>query len=99
MLRKAAGSREGYEDEPPDVPYEPPNKAYRDYDRGPDRRFARLLMGGSPGLEWPDFGALGVKTHSSLGYGPIYRGRLRGAKVLVLADQQSHDDLFMGRAL
>ncbi len=56
-------------------------------------------MGGKPGLEWPDFQSAGVNAHPSFGYGPIYRGRLRGAKICVLADQQSHDDLFTGRAL
>jgi len=95
----APGSSDGYQDEPGDVPYEPPNNRYRDYDRGPDPRFARLLMGGQPGLEWPDFESLGIRAHPSLGYGPIYRGRPRNAKVLVLADQQSPDDLFTGRAL
>jgi hypothetical protein len=56
-------------------------------------------MGGEAGLEWPDFTALGVTTHSSFGYGPIYRGRPAAARVLVLADQESHDDLFLFRAM
>ncbi len=93
------GSPEGFAAAPEDVPYEPPRKRYRDYDPGPGRRFARLMMGGSAGLEWPDFEALGVTAHPSFGCGPIYRGRPRRAKVLVLADQGSYDDLFTGRAL
>jgi hypothetical protein len=60
---------------------------------------ARLLMGGEPDLAWPDFNASGVRAHPSFGYGPIYRGRFKNIKVLILADQESHDDLFTGRAL
>ncbi len=66
---------------------------------GPSRQLARLMMGGEPGLAWPDFTALGATAHPSFGYGPIYRGRLSQARILVLADQESHDDLFMFRAL
>jgi uracil-DNA glycosylase len=95
----APGTPEGYAESPGDVPYEPPKQKYRDYDKGPGRQFARLFMGGQRGLEWPDFSALGVTMHPSLGYGPIYRGRPGKANVLILADQQSHDDLFTGRAL
>ena len=60
---------------------------------------ARLFADHKSGLEWPDFNALGAEAHPSFGIGPIYRGRLRKAKVLIFADQQSHDDLFTGRAL
>ena len=93
------GSQEGYSQEARDLPYEPPKKRYRDYDKGPGRRWAKLLMGGVTGLEWPDFGAMGAAVHSSLGYGAIYRGRPSGVNVLIFADQQSQDDLFTGRAL
>lgn len=92
------GSTEGYQQEPNDLAYEPPRESYRDYDRGPSQTWARLLMGGRTGFEWPDFGALGVTSHESLGWGPIYRGRTSGAKALILADQRSHDDLFLFRA-
>jgi uracil-DNA glycosylase len=95
----ALGILEGYAESPGDVPYEPPKRKYRDYDKGPGRQFARLFMGGQRGLEWPDFNALGVTMHPSLGCGSIYRGRPNKASVLILADQQSHDDLFTGRAL
>ena len=84
---------------PPDLPYEPPKKAPLDFDRGPSAAMARLLVGGAPGLPWPDFGALGAISHPSLGLGPIYRGRLAKASLLVLADQESQDDLFTGRAM
>jgi uracil-DNA glycosylase len=96
---QAPGDAAGYADEAGDVPYEPPKNQYREYDKGPGSSFARLLMGGKPGLAWPDFNALGAHAHPSFGTGPIYRGRPDQARVLILADQQSHDDLFNGRAL
>lgn len=95
----AAGSATGYDDGPGDVPYGPPMTDYHDYDRGPDPATARLLMGGTPGYEWPDWAALGADGHPSFGAGPIYRGRPDDATVIVLADQRSHDDLFTCRAL
>jgi hypothetical protein len=95
----ATGSREGYAAEPGDLPYEPPKQSFAGFDAGPGPSFARLMMGGEPGLAWPDFAALGVTAHSSFGYGPIYRGRPGEARVLVLADQESHDDLFLFRAM
>lgn len=95
----ALGDPEGYAAQAGDVPYEPSKEDYRDYDKGPGRKFARLLMGGEAGFEWPDFAALGVTAHPSFGHGPIYRGRPGQAHVLVLADQRSHDDLFTGRTL
>lgn len=82
-----------------DRPYESPRTDYNAFDPGPGEKWARLLMGGEPGFEWPDFNTLGVKPHKSFGTGPIYRGRLDEATVLILADQESHDDLFTGRAL
>lgn len=95
----AKGSPEGYAQQSGDVPYEPPRKEHHEYDKGPSRTFAKLFMGGETGLEWPDFNALGATTHPSFGHGPIYRGRPNRADVLIVADQQSHDDLFTGRAL
>jgi uracil-DNA glycosylase len=95
----ADGSPDGYADQPGDLPYEPPRILYREYDRGPVASMARLFMGGNAGLAWPDFEALGLRAHASFGFGPIYRGRPEQARILILADQQSHDDLFTGRAL
>jgi uracil-DNA glycosylase len=95
----AEGSRDGYSDEPGDLPYEPPRAAPNAFDPGPPASLARLLLGLEPGFPWPDFPALGVTIHPSFGVGPIYRGRFRGLSLLVLADQASHDDLFTGRAL
>jgi uracil-DNA glycosylase len=88
----AFGSTEGYRDEPADLPYEPPRRSYLQYDRGPDPGMARLLCALWPRME-------GATGHPSLGFGPVYRGLLAGATVLVLADAASHDDLFTGRAL
>jgi uracil-DNA glycosylase len=98
-IHNADGTPEGYAAQPGDLPYEPARVAYRAYDRGPSPGMARLFMSGSAGLAWPDFGALDLQTHASFGFGPIYRGRPEQAQVLILADQQSHDDLFTGRAL
>jgi uracil-DNA glycosylase len=95
----ANGSLTGYSDDPTDLPYEPPIADYRAFDRGPGATMARLLMGGRPGLEWPDFHALGADAHPSFGFGPIYRGRPEDATVILLADQRSYDDLFTCRAL
>jgi hypothetical protein len=95
----AIGDPAGYAAAPEDVPYEPPKDDYFDYDKGPGSKFARLLMGGVSDLAWPDFKLLGANAHLSFGTGPIYRGRTEAAFVLILADQQSQDDLFTGRAL
>ncbi len=93
------GSKDGYDDEPGDLPYEPPKHSFGDYDPGPPSTIARLLQGGDASCPWPDFAALGVTSHTSFGRGPIYRGRFADARLLILADQESHDDLFMFRAL
>jgi uracil-DNA glycosylase len=95
----AAGSRDGYEDDPGDLPYEPPRAAATAFDPGPPSGLARLLLGMEPGLAWPDFAALGVTAHASFGVGPLHRGRFEDLSLVVLADQASQDDLFTGRAL
>lgn len=88
----AGGSTEGYGQDRGDLPYEPPRRSYLDFDSGPDRTMARLL---TPNWASP----AGGSGHASLGFGPIYRGRLEDVTMLVLADQGCHDDLFTGRAL
>ncbi len=95
----AAGTHEGYDADAGDLAYEPSRAQAAVHDRGPDATMARLLQGGAPGLAWPDFTALGVRAHPSLGWGPVHRGRYRGVSLLVLADQESSDDLFTGRAM
>jgi uracil-DNA glycosylase len=95
----AGGSNAGYDDDPGDLPYEPPRATPRSFDAGPPASLARLLLGGEPGLDWPDFAALGVTSHPSFGTGPIYRGRFGQLSLIVLADQTSDDDTFTGRAL
>ncbi|MGK5086378.1 hypothetical protein WDW86_02375 [Bdellovibrionota bacterium FG-2] len=83
---------------PQDVPYESPKstEGRRLYDEGPGE-FADELMGVA-GDHWPDFTSLGVTQHASFGTGAIYRGNLKNPKILVLADQESNDDLFSTRA-
>jgi hypothetical protein len=95
----AEGSRDGYGDDPGDLPYEPPRASPTAFDPGPPAGLARLLLGLEPGFAWPDFAALGVTSHPSFGVGPVYRGRFRDLGLVVLADQASDDDLFSGRAL
>jgi uracil-DNA glycosylase len=95
----ATGSAEGYSDDAGDLPYEPPRATPTAFDPGPPATLARLLLGGEPGLGWPDFTALGVTAHPSFGMGAIYRGRFRDLSLIILADQASNDDLFTGRAL
>jgi len=94
-----AGTAVGYAADPGDLAYEPPQKAYREYDLGPGSSFARLLQGGLAGRGWPDFEALGLPAHPSYGTGPIFRGRLGKPAILLIGDQESHDDLFTFRAL
>jgi uracil-DNA glycosylase len=94
-----AGSTEGYEDEPGDLPYEPPRADYDEFDPGPGVTIGRLLQGGYATFPWPDFTTFGLRHHPSFGHGPVYRGRLSRPAVLFVADQGSHDDLFTGRAL
>jgi uracil-DNA glycosylase len=95
----ADGSRDGYRDDPGDLPYEPPRADPTAFDPGPPADLAKLLLGMETGLVWPDFAALGVTAHPSFGVGAIYRGRFRNLSLIVLADQASNDDLFTGRAL
>lgn len=79
---------------PEDFPWESPKSAEgrRIYDQGPGD-FAPLMT------NWPDFSALGITSHKSLGFNGTYRGNLDNAKVVILADQESNDDMFSTRAL
>jgi uracil-DNA glycosylase len=95
----AGGSADGYSPDAGDLAWEPPRRAHKDFDRGPGPTFAALLQGGRPGLAWPDFSSFGLKCAPSLGTGPIFRGRLDRPSILIVADQQAHDDLFTMRAL
>ncbi len=95
----AGGSAAGYAAHADDLPYEPPRHDHSAFDAGPPAAWARLLMGGEAGLDWPDFAALGLPCHPSFGFGPILRGRPAQASVVVLADRDSHDDLLTARAM
>lgn len=92
------GSKAGFQQDAGDIEVEPPRADPLAFDRGPGA-FAALLGGTEPGLDWPDFAALGLAAHPSFGFGPSYRGRLTSPSLLVLADQDGHDDLFNARAL
>jgi uracil-DNA glycosylase len=80
---------------PEDFPYESPKSAEgrRQYDQGPGAEFAPLMT------NWPDFAALGITSHKSLGFNGTFRGNPENAKVVILADQESNDDMFSTRAL
>ena len=93
------GTAEGYEESTNDVPYEPPVDDHMDYDNGPTKSFLKMVLGGYPGLEWPDFQVLGITSHQSFGWMTLFRGRPQKAHFLILADQHSTDDLFSMRAL
>ena len=93
-----AGTQDGYDAPPGDRAWEPPRLAHGDFDRGPGTKFARLLQGGLAGFVWPDFNSFGLRCEASFGTGPIFRGRLDKPSILVLTDQESHDDLFTMRA-
>lgn len=96
----ATGTNAGYSSHADDLPYEPPRHDFKEFDKGPPTvAWARLLMGGEPNLDWPDFQALGLPCHPSFGFGPIYRGRPEQASVLVLADRDARDDLLTSRAV
>ncbi|MEK6704240.1 MAG: hypothetical protein AABZ06_00465 [Bdellovibrionota bacterium] len=83
-----------------DVAWESPKsqEGRRQFDPGPGT-FSKVLTGQLQGYAWPDFNSLGVTSHPSWGNTQIYRGRLDLARVLILADQESNDDIFSGRAL
>ena len=49
----AGGSRDGYDDDAGDLPYEPPRAAATAFDPGPPASLARLLLGAEPGFGWP----------------------------------------------
>lgn len=93
-----------------DVPYEPPKYYSNDrshgqaYDYGPCghfNSFSESCKIADALMDWPDFESLPAQgiSHTSFGHGSIYRGQLDHAQILVLADQESNDDLFSGRAL
>ncbi len=81
-----------------DLEWEAPRKNATEYDEGPGK-FAKVLMGGERGFAYPKFETLGVTQHESFGTTQVYRGRLDKARLLVVADQESVDDIFTGRAL
>ncbi|PIP95127.1 MAG: hypothetical protein COW00_17605 [Bdellovibrio sp. CG12_big_fil_rev_8_21_14_0_65_39_13] len=79
-----------------DFPNESPRSVNgrRLYDEGPGQ-YGKMLI---DYFQQP-YSSLGVTAHESFGPNGIYRGRFDNASVLILADQQSFDDMFSGRAL
>jgi uracil-DNA glycosylase len=88
----SSAGRDGFAEDEGDLAWEPP-RSVLEFDRGPTPSLARLLVSGAP-----DFAALGVPGAGGFGGGAVYRGRFAGVRMLVLADQQGHDDLLLGRA-
>lgn len=90
-----------------DVPNEPKKTANIDrqeayFDAGPGDKWARIFLGEDrevPAIYPAILKQPGVKNDPSFGAGAIYRGRPDSAEALILADQFSHDDLWVGRAL
>ena len=88
-----------------DVPYEPPKseKMRREFDEGPGALAADLLgyfdATQAFSSKSTNTKEAGITQHMSFGHTGIYRGRAESAKVLVIADQVSHTDMFSGRAL
>ncbi|MBT3586961.1 MAG: hypothetical protein HN509_18765 [Halobacteriovoraceae bacterium] len=80
-----------------DLPFESPKSKQkrRQYDAGPGADFGKVM------LEFfnQDFWEAGVTGNKAFGPQGVYRGRLDSARVLILADQMSHTDMFSGRAL
>ena len=85
---------------PGDLAYEPPRSDADAYDRGPGSCSPGFCReGGSTGRPWPDFAALGLGVDAAFGAGPTHRGILGRGQLVLVAGQQSVDDLFTGRAL
>lgn len=97
-----------------DMPWEPPRWNGEDslataYDPGPCGEYDNHEFFSSQDYEDAPCALAGMmmtgwnstKEAQSASFGPtsIYRGRLKGTKILVIADQTSHDDFFSGRAL
>ncbi len=79
-----------------DVPYESPKSQLkrRDYDPGPEGLAQEITN-----IMNINFQELGVTQDESFGHTGIYRGRNSNIKVIIIADQMSHTDMFSGRAL
>lgn len=79
-----------------DLPNEPPKSQYHLFDFGPGEGWARVF---TENLPQDQLGRLNRTAAAKFGAGAIYRGRPSSAEILVLADQTSHDDMWVGRAM
>lgn len=79
-----------------DVPNEPPKSNPAAFDYGPGEKWGRIFTQNLP-IE----GLLKTNRVAAPKFGAwaIYRGRPASTEVLVIADQTSHDDMWVGRAL
>lgn len=68
------------------------------YDIGPSY-FGSYFITPHPFAPWPGIGTLGIDVHPSLSPQAFYRGRIVGARVIIIADQESQVDQFTQRAL
>ncbi len=91
------------------VPWEPSKIGFLKFDRGPGAYWAEVFTGARHDVPSPDRDVFKPHSETSLllvntsarsnGSKSFYRGRPHQTEVLILADQQSHDDTFSGRAL
>jgi hypothetical protein len=87
-----------------DLPFESPKGSKRhDFDMGPDGAIPNQFGHSERLLNFynvvKDTFAGKYISHPSFGHTGIYRGTFKKPEVLILADQESHDDMFTGRAL
>jgi len=75
--------------------WEPPKQNYSEVDPGPGANWAKEFLGFNANALM----SKNPMAHPRFGAKAIYRGRPENAEVLVLADQFSYDDTWVGRAL
>lgn len=84
-----------------DVAWEPNKTDFTEFDPGPGEYWAKVFTGADgevPSIT-PGIFRLNPTADAKFGADAIYRGRPDSSEVLVLADQHSHDDMWVGRAL
>ena len=95
--RRRRARNEGYDDDAGDLPYEPPRAAARRLRPGPVGRAGAAAAGRpSPASRGPTSPPSACRAHPSFGTARSTAAGSAGVSVLVLADQESHDDLFTG---
>ncbi|MCB0378517.1 MAG: hypothetical protein KDD33_08500 [Bdellovibrionales bacterium] len=91
-----------------EVPYEPPRWAPYGYQVGDYDHASQFDPGPSSAAmakaltAWPDFQEIDASayiSHESFGFAGSYRGNTENPKVVIIADQMGHTDMFSTRAL